>query len=224
MAHRVTAAFSQDVTGVNAFNGLSSPDLLIVDSDAFLIAHGAVSTVLNGSWTATINGLIASDGDIAIHVLPTNVSDKSKITVGATGSVVGNLGIRLDEAGTIINHGTISAVVNAIQTTGSEAVSITNTGHMQGLTTIANAAGPMTLVNKGTIEGTQFAIVSNSHTEISNAGHIITPLGVSLSTDSDTFRDFIKIHGVIKSGTVTRTLSICMLETTFSLVVRGRRR
>jgi hypothetical protein len=107
-----SSVFIVDASFTDAFNSdTTSPDTLIVDPGAFLIAanfgNGA-SLAPTGAWTVTVNGSIVSTIGVGIVVDSLNAA-VSTIKIGVDGEVQGFDGIILGSAANINNAGTINS-------------------------------------------------------------------------------------------------------------------
>jgi serralysin len=148
MAHRITLEGSRYVTTGHAFF-IDAPtsDTLIVDANAYLItgdsgslASPAAGARLEGSWTVTVNGLVAALGfddpqfgifHAGISLVQNAVTDSASIKVGKTGEVYGsNSGVHTEVAATIVNLGVIGGGSASI--TSYAVVHITNAGKLNG--------------------------------------------------------------------------------------------
>ena len=224
MPHHVTAAQSVEApAGDAAVFETDDDDTLLVDADAFLISQsGGNGAVLNGPWTATINGQLEAfdfgDGISGLVVQSNTLADVSNITVGQSGDVYGGFyGIELKGGakGTVTNLGAISSSWEGIHASSSLAsVTIDNSGLIQGDNRAALEldSGLCTVINRGTITGHNALLApdaaSTASWSIRNSGVIEGVFGISLAATG--------IHTIVNSGTIRSTIS-----NSLSIATRG---
>ena len=213
MAH-ITAADSVDQPSGDAFTG-SGPDTLIVDADASLISEsGGNGARLSGAWTVTINGVVAGFGSLrdGLSVSALSISDVSNVKVGKTGDIFGdNVGVSLDQAGTLTNRGSVSGGSLGIKVdgTGNGILTIKNSGSIESNDhAVSLNAGIVNLFNTGTIKGGAGAlsIFGGGETHITNSGTFIGD--VLLGNVDDIFTNFAKVGKIIKSGFVAGEIDL----------------
>jgi Ca2+-binding RTX toxin-like protein len=156
-----TESFHASGPNIDTFDEDSpTADSLIVDAGAFLIARGVNGdgAVLGnlGAWTVNVNGWIASDSGYGIAL--GNTEAKSKITIGAEGSVSSNDGDALYALSSvaITNNGTIRGGNYGVFIGWVGDYSVTNSGVIvgnNGTAIISTATGNDTVTNAGTIQG-----------------------------------------------------------------------
>ena len=213
MVYHITTGTSVYQASGDAFSILIG-DNLIVDANAFLISEsGGNGATLKGEWTVVINGALQALGgaNIGFSYNPGFNTDVLKLIIGRTGDILGGskgIDVFASHAGaTITNKGAISGGTIGIFATGhgfTAPLSINNSGVIHGRGTgIELDSCVLTLVNSGTISGTDFSIdgtkVTDGIAHITNFGTLSGP--VFLGQNDDIFTDFKKVGHVIKSGT-----------------------
>jgi Ca2+-binding RTX toxin-like protein len=231
----ITAATSRFTTTGNAFgppaDDTPGADTLIVDPNAFLVANGGITdngAVLpqTGAWTASINGSIVSRNAYGIFLSPGNAA-VSTITIGVegevtgggfaavflgssaklnnAGTIIGDIGIQISNGGThvIINSGEITSPLGlAINDSASSNDTVRNSGTINGA--VALSGGDDTVTNFGIIAGN--ISLGNDTNRLTNSGTINGDVFADAGADRVT--DFAIVGDVMKSGTITGTVSL----------------
>jgi Ca2+-binding RTX toxin-like protein len=219
MVHHIRKANSVDAPSGDALDA-TGPDTLIVDAGAFLISEGGgvAGVSLQGPWTITINGTIKGLGlEFGLQVEPSIPSDVSHLKIGKTGHIFGtDIGLVFDDAGKIINKGTITGNSNALEVTDNN-VTVVNSGLIRstGEDGLFHAgSGVLTLVNTGKIKvGAGFDAIIAGEAHITNSGKFVGDVNVDTGS---TFTDFKKIGGVDKNGTVVGVINLHSGTNTFT--------
>jgi Ca2+-binding RTX toxin-like protein len=193
---KITPATSVFVPIGSAFvSDTPGADALIVDPSAYLITTtpGSFGAFLanTGAWTVTVNGSIVSQSDVGIFLAAGNAA-VSTIKIGVNGEVQGAgggilpAGIVAESSANINNSGLINGAIGL--SGGNDTV--TNSGLLLGSVLLGDGTNHLT--NSGTIDG--FVVGGNG---------------------SDTVTDFAIVGDVMKSGTITGTISLGAGNDTF---------
>jgi Ca2+-binding RTX toxin-like protein len=179
----------------NAFDSDSAgADTLIVDPGAYLISVNGFGALLapTGAWTVSVNGSIVSQNSFGIFLEAGN-SAVSTIKIGVNGEVQGAgggilpAGIVAESSANINNFGLINGAIGL--SGGNDTV--TNSGLLLGSVLLGDGTNHLT--NSGTMDG--FVLGGNG---------------------ADTVTDFAIVGDVMKSGTITGTISLGAGNDTFT--------
>lgn len=197
----------------NLFTGFSfsEPSIgpILFTPDGVLTNPAYDALVLGfGSYTVTNNGVIGSTAPgrsgIVVDAGPATAS-LSKITVGTTGQVFGDIGITLKGLTNISNAGTIAGKVFGVHNKYSGNCFLTNTGTISGGTESLRfeTSGIHTIKNSGTLNGDVHALgagvelmtnsgVINGDVDLGDGKNILTNSGtisggVLFGADDDKF-------------------------------------
>jgi Ca2+-binding RTX toxin-like protein len=206
---------SIEVASGDAFHPVTGnePSIAIIDAHGFLIsdASGDGMHLDDTTWDITVRGQVTAHGVSGYGIeLNTSTSIFSTIIVGKTGQIAGTLsGIFATYATNITNHGIISSDGTAVAESAFSDATIHNVGTIQGPTgLLIGGTATLTIVNSGTIDAVDFSIDAgyNLFTTVHaiNSGHLVGD--IRLTGNDDSFKDFVKHNGIIKSGTVKGTI------------------
>lgn len=146
-SYHIGTANSRIYTVGNPFfdNGTQTPNSLIIDQNAFLIAQSAEAiSVGSQNWTIVVDGAALGDpitAKAAIFLWSTLATSFSSVTIGTEGAVEGAFGVFAEHRTNVVNHGVIDA-------SGSPDSS--------GIVLIDTADGNSSVVNSGTIDSNRY--------------------------------------------------------------------